>query len=197
MLDRMWNRSRNESGLTLIELLIVIIIFAIMFLIAMPAYLSFRVRANRAAAQSNLHNFVPGLIQWNGEHTDGYASVTVTKLRLSYNISIPNVSIFWPADDDVLPEEQGRHAGLVQGRALGRLHGHQAGRHLPVARPEWHKRPPIPPSWPWLPPRSGEPEPAGAQPIDGDQSFSSTPKRSHPPCWTRCASDYGASRDSP
>jgi prepilin-type N-terminal cleavage/methylation domain-containing protein len=97
MLDRMWNRSREESGLTLIELLIVIIIFSIMFLIAMPAYLSFRVRANKAAAQSNLRNSVPGLIQWNGEHTDGYASVTMTKLKLSYNISISNVSIFWPA----------------------------------------------------------------------------------------------------
>jgi Tfp pilus assembly protein PilE len=81
----------------MIELLIVIVILAILIAIAMPAYMGFKVRANKAAAQTNLHNTVPGLIQWNGEHTDGYASVTTTKLKLSYNISINNVSIFWPA----------------------------------------------------------------------------------------------------
>src|SRR4051812_8271490 len=96
IMSRITRRMRDESGLTMIELLIVLIIGMILITIAMPSYLGFRVRANNEAAKTNLHDVVPGLVQWNGDHTDGYASFTLTKMKLSYNIKVKNVSVFWP-----------------------------------------------------------------------------------------------------
>lgn len=55
-----WSRSRrlprrNESGFTLVELMVVVLIMAILMAIAIPAYLGARHRAENRAAQENLH----------------------------------------------------------------------------------------------------------------------------------------------
>ena len=57
MLQKLMQRRRDEeSGFTLIELMVVVLIIAILIAIAIPTFLGARQRANNRAAQSSLRN---------------------------------------------------------------------------------------------------------------------------------------------
>jgi type IV pilus assembly protein PilA len=58
MLKAIQNRTRDDKGFTLIELMVVVLIIAILIAIAIPTFLGMRKRAQDRAAQSNLRNGV-------------------------------------------------------------------------------------------------------------------------------------------
>jgi type IV pilus assembly protein PilA len=72
------NRMASEQGFTLIELLIVIIILGILVAIAVPSYLSFRGKAQTAAAESNVRSAIPAAESWYQDDTNNAAPGTYT-----------------------------------------------------------------------------------------------------------------------
>lgn len=69
----------KEEGFTLIELLVVIVILGILMAIAVPSYMGFKDRANKAAAQANVRSAVAAAETFY-QDTGGYTNINLTSL---------------------------------------------------------------------------------------------------------------------
>jgi prepilin-type N-terminal cleavage/methylation domain-containing protein len=92
----------DESGFTLIELFVVIVILSILLVITIASYLSFRDHENNVSARANVLAAIPAIKAYKVDNTgtgdrSGYAGMTVSYLRDHYDsalvtnkLSIPN-----------------------------------------------------------------------------------------------------------
>lgn len=83
----------NKKGLTLIELLIVIIIVGILAAIAIPSYTNYLIRARRADAKAALEQVRASQEMWRAEH--GSYSTDITQLQTSAGAPATSISKYY------------------------------------------------------------------------------------------------------
>jgi len=107
---RLRSRLRSEeSGFTLVELTIVLLILGILLTIAVPSYLSFKDNANKTAAKSDVAQAMRSVVAYgadnypgsqndpdpgatNGTTDSGYSGMTLQELATHYDASISTVA---------------------------------------------------------------------------------------------------------
>jgi prepilin-type N-terminal cleavage/methylation domain-containing protein len=71
----------DERGFTLIELLVVMIIIGVLLGFAVPAYLGFKDKAQKAAGAADVREAVPSAEAYYGDNNYSYAGLSVATLK--------------------------------------------------------------------------------------------------------------------
>ncbi len=74
------SRIRNESGFTLIEIAIVVVIIAVLVALAIPAYMGFTGGAQNTATEANVRSAIPAAEKMAGTNGN-YAGINGNALR--------------------------------------------------------------------------------------------------------------------
>jgi type IV pilus assembly protein PilA len=91
--ERLWSvRRGREQGMTLVELLIVLVVIAVLLAIAVPSMLGQRNRANDAVASSTVRQAAPSIKAYFQDHAT-YAGMTVAALQVQYDKSLPGTLV--------------------------------------------------------------------------------------------------------
>jgi type IV pilus assembly protein PilA len=95
----MRNAARDESGFTLVEILVTVTIIGILLAIAVPSYLGYQQKAAKTTAESNLRAALPAVEGYYHDHAT-YSTMTVDELTASYDQGVaPGVSVLSGTDD--------------------------------------------------------------------------------------------------
>jgi type IV pilus assembly protein PilA len=106
--------ARDESGFTLIELLVVLIIIGVLLAIAVPSYLGFKDRAQKAAAASNVRSAIPDAEAYYSDNQT-YAGMTLGTLQAIDKGVSGSLVVFGNATAYCLSNTQGSHIAKVVG----------------------------------------------------------------------------------
>jgi prepilin-type N-terminal cleavage/methylation domain-containing protein len=106
LVGRVQRRLAGEEGFSLIELTIVLLILGIIMTVAVPSYLSFKDRASKTAAQTNISQAVRSVMSYGADNfpgaptdpdaststTDtGYENISLSLLATKYDSALSTV----------------------------------------------------------------------------------------------------------
>ena len=80
-ISRLRRRTHDESGFTLVELMIVMVVLGLLLAIGVPSYLGFQERARHGLAEGNLRAAVPAVEAFYIDHSS-YTLMDEEALRL-------------------------------------------------------------------------------------------------------------------
>lgn len=133
MLMKMRNkmqRTNNQKGFTLVELMVVVVIIGILIAIAVPVYNSVTDRANRSAVVANLRT-IDGAISSYGATHDG---AIPTAAQLYTSGATTNYLQGWPSGPDSVTYSitAGGRAAVSAGTGTGSWYTAGANATLPI-----------------------------------------------------------------